>query len=81
MTSDERPPQQESLTAAKRMRQAAEVLENAVLRLEETVTHREQQTLLQPDDSQGHRERVAEQLEEIAAGLEQVAAQMETSNA
>ena len=41
MTSDERPPQQESLPAAKRMRQAAEVLQDAVSRLEESVAHRE----------------------------------------
>lgn len=81
MTSDERPPQQESLPAAKRMRQAAEVLQDAVSRLEESVAHRERQSLLQPAEDQGHRERLAEQLEEIAAGLEQVAAQMDTTNA
>ncbi len=81
MTSDERPPQQEPLTAAKRMRQAAQVLQDAIVRLEEIVALREQQHLLQPDAGQGHRERVAEQLEDIASGLEQVAAQMETTNA
>ena len=81
MIGDGPAPENEPLAAARRVRQAAQVLQDAVARLEVLVTEREQRSPSSRDDGQDRTERLAEQLEDIAAGLEQVAAQMEPTNA
>ena len=71
----------EPLASASRVRRAAQVIQDAVTRLEQAVDLREQRNTERANSGRLDNEEVARQLEQIADGLEQVATQMDRPNA